>query len=140
MVIIKLFEPDCDSGELDEAHEVGEQLVVSGRDAAELVEEALDDVALLIEVGVIATFEGPVALWRDDHLAAGFCDPVAEMIGVVALVGDRDVCGEAVDQFMREGDVVALPWRTDQVKQIGFGIAIVPPRPSPERAAFRSIP
>ena len=54
MVIIELFEPDGDGGEFDKADEVGEQLVVSGRDAAELfelVEEALDDVALLVEVG-----------------------------------------------------------------------------------------
>ena len=53
-----LLEPDSDSSEFDEAHEVGEQLVVSGRDAPELfelVEEALDDVALLVQVGVVGT-------------------------------------------------------------------------------------
>jgi hypothetical protein len=36
------------------------------------------------------------------------------MIGVVALVGDCDVCDEAVDQLVRKGDVVALPWRSNQ--------------------------
>jgi hypothetical protein len=45
------------------------------------------------------------------------------MIGVVAFVGDRDVGGEAVDQFMRKGDVVALPWRTDQAHRIAERIA-----------------
>ena len=45
------------------------------------------------------------------------------MIGVVALVGDRDVCGEAVDQVVREGDVVALPWRADQAHRIAERIA-----------------
>ena len=49
---ILLFEPDGDSGEFDEAHEVLEELVVSRCDAAErleLVEKALDDVARLVE-------------------------------------------------------------------------------------------
>ena len=55
--------------------------------------------------------------------AAGLCDPVAEMIGVVALVGDRHVGGEALDQFVGEGDVVALAWRTDQAHRIAERIA-----------------
>ena len=40
------------------------------------------------------------------------------MIGVVALVGDCDVWGEALDQFEREGDVVALARRADQAHGI----------------------
>jgi hypothetical protein len=50
VVPILLFEPDGDSGEFDEAHEVGEQLVVACGDAEdllELVEEALNDVRSL---------------------------------------------------------------------------------------------
>jgi hypothetical protein len=31
------------------------------------------------------------------------------VVGIVALVGDRHVCDEAVDEIVREGDVVALP-------------------------------
>ena len=67
---ILLFEPDGDSGEFDEAHEVGEQLVVACGDAAELlelVEEALNDVALLIEFGVIGTLERAVPLGRNNR-------------------------------------------------------------------------
>jgi hypothetical protein len=45
------------------------------------------------------------------------------MIGVVALVGDRDVRGEALDQLMGEGDVVALAWRADQAHRIAQSIA-----------------
>ena len=45
------------------------------------------------------------------------------MIGVVALVGDRDVRGEALDQLVREGDVVALSWRADQAHRISQRIA-----------------
>ena len=137
---ILLFEPDCDGGEFDEAHEVGEQLVVAGCDAAELfelVEEALDDVALLVEFGVIGTLERAVPLGRNDRLAAAFSDLVAQVIGVVALVGDRDVRGEAVDQVVRESDVVALAGRADQAHRIAQRIAaawilvLKPPRDRP---------
>jgi hypothetical protein len=56
-------------------------------------------------------------------LGAAFSDLVAQMIGVVALVGDRGVRGEALDQLMREGDVVALAWRADQAHRIAERIA-----------------
>ena len=36
--------------------------VANAAELFELVEEALDDVALLVEVGVVATFDDPVAL------------------------------------------------------------------------------
>ncbi len=116
------MEPDCDSGEFDEAHEVFEELVVTGRDAAELfelIEEALDDVALLVEFGVVRPFEGAVSFRRNDDLAADLHDPVAQVISVVALVGDDGLCGEALDQFVGKGDVVALPRRADQAHRIG---------------------
>ena len=45
------------------------------------------------------------------------------MISVVALVGDGDVCGEALDQLVREGDVVALARRADQAHRIAERIA-----------------
>jgi hypothetical protein len=45
------------------------------------------------------------------------------LIGVVALVGDRDVRGEAFDKFVSEGDVVALAWRADQPHRIAKRIA-----------------
>jgi hypothetical protein len=53
---------------------------VSRCDTAELfqlVEEALDDIALLVEFGVVGTFECPVSFGRNDALAVGSRDPVA---------------------------------------------------------------
>ena len=47
---------------------------------------------------------------RDDDLASSFCDLLRQLIGVVALIGDRDVGFEAVDKLVRKGDIVALPW------------------------------
>jgi hypothetical protein len=46
-----------------------------------------------------------------------------KVIGVVALVGDGDVRGEAFDQLVSEGDVVALAWRADQAHRIAQRIA-----------------
>jgi hypothetical protein len=44
------------------------------------------------------------------------------MIGVIALVGDRGAGVEAVDEITREGDVVALTWRSDQSDRIAEGV------------------
>ena len=52
-----------------------------------------------------------------------FSDLVAQMIGVVAFVGDCEVGGEAFDQLVREGDVVALAWRADQAHRVAKRIA-----------------
>jgi hypothetical protein len=63
----QLFEPDYDGGKFDEAPEVDKQLVISRRDPAELfelVEEALDEVAFLIEFGVVGTLDFAVPLGR----------------------------------------------------------------------------
>ncbi len=40
------------------------------------------------------------------------------MVGIVALVADRGARIEAIDEFMREGDVVALPRRADQAERV----------------------
>jgi hypothetical protein len=125
-VTILLFEPDSDSGKSDETHEVDEQLVVSGGDTAELfelVEEALDDVALLVEIDVVGTLDLAVSFRRDDDLCAGLGHPVDEMVGIIALVGDGRARDEAVDKIMRKGDVIALPRSPDQADRIAQRIA-----------------
>ena len=72
---------------------------------------------MTVEVGVVGALDGSIAFRRDDDFASSFSDPVAQMIGVVALVGDHGVSFEAVDQFVREGDVVALSWRAEAGKR-----------------------
>ena len=117
MVTIYLFEPDCDGCEFGEAHEVGEEFVVSCGDASEvfeLVEESLDDVALLVERGVISAFGFPVSLGRNDDLGAIFGDPIAQMVGVVSFVCDCRLCVETLDESVCKSDIVALARRADQ--------------------------
>jgi hypothetical protein len=45
------------------------------------------------------------------------------VIGVVALVGDRDVGDEALDELVGESDVVALTWRAEQAHRVAERIA-----------------
>jgi hypothetical protein len=59
-----------------------------------LVEEAFDDITLLVEFCVVRALKGAIALRRDDDLTAGFGDLLAEMIRVIAFVGDRDFGSE----------------------------------------------
>jgi hypothetical protein len=125
-VTILLFEPESDSGEFDEAHEVGEQLVVSSGDTTELlelVEETLDDVAFFVEIDVIRALDPAVSFRRDDGFCAGLGDLLDKMISVIALVGDHHVRSETVDKIVCEGDVVALPGRADQTDRIAKTIA-----------------
>lgn len=88
----------------------------------ELVEEALDAIALLVEVVVVGSRTGAVLSWRDDDLGAGGRNPFDQVVRVVALVGDGYLGGEAVDEFMREGDVVALSGRADQAERQAEGL------------------
>lgn len=78
---------------MDESHEIGTELVVAGGDAPELfelVEEALDIVALAVEC------LGPTeALFAPDHVGnvgdgAASLDVDSQAIGVIGLVGDDD--------------------------------------------------
>ena len=92
----------------------------------ELVEEALDPVALFVEGGVVGALIRAVALGRDDDLPSRLGDPLDEMIGVVSLVGNGGFGLDAVDELVREGDVVALPGRGNQAngkaQSLGGGV------------------
>lgn len=89
----------------------------------ELVEETLDAIALFVQLGIVDAPALAVSLWRDDDLRTRCRDPVAQMVGVVALVGQEGVGFDPFDKFVRQGDVVALPRTGDQAdrKTEGFG-------------------
>jgi hypothetical protein len=75
----------------DEAHDIGEEFVISGRDAPELfqLEEALDEIAFFVEINVVRALDFAVAFWRDDDFASTFDNLIVQVIGVVAFVGDH---------------------------------------------------
>lgn len=65
---------------------------------------------------------GSIAPGRDDDLGPGAGDPLGKVVGIVALVGDGDFGGEAVDEIVGEGDVVALAGRADQADRQAEGL------------------
>ena len=105
------MEPYSDGCEFDEAHEVGEQLVVSGCHPSELLEfgeEALDAIALFVEFAVVVPLRLSITLGRDNDSGSSFFDPVAQMISVIALVSEDGLRFEAVDEVVCQSNVVAL--------------------------------
>jgi hypothetical protein len=125
-VTILLFKPDSDGGEFDEAHEVDEQFVVSGGDTTELfklIEEALDDIALLVEIYVVGTLELAVSFRRNDGFGAVLGDRFDEVVGIIALIGDRYARRDAIDKIMRKSDVIALSGSADQTDRIAESVA-----------------
>jgi hypothetical protein len=74
-------------------------------------------------MGVVDALNFAVSLGRDDDPGACFSNFVAQVIGVVALVGNHGPSVEPVDKIMRDGDVIALPRRGDQTDRIAERIA-----------------
>ena len=104
-----MSEPEASGSEGDCREEVSGELVVACGDAAEvfeLVEEALDEIALAIEFGIDGTLDLAVALGRDVRPRAVLGDDLEDGAGIVAAVGDG-VAGrpDAVDQ-RRHGGLV----------------------------------
>lgn len=58
-----------------------------------------------------------VAFRRNDDVSTGFSDLVAQMIGIIALVGNRSRSLDAIDEIVSKGDVVTLSGRRDQTNR-----------------------
>ena len=74
-------------------------------------------------MGVVGALELAISLRRDDGFGSRFSDPVAQVVGIITLVGDRGADLEAVDKFMCEGNVVTLAGAGDQTDRIAERIA-----------------
>lgn len=109
--------PEAERGEVEAGEVVGGEAVVTGGDAAELLElsdGALDAVAQLVEDGVEGARPGHAGSLRDDRLGPARLDGVEDGVGVVCLVGDDVSGGQAVDQRQRLGGVTALAGGEDE--------------------------
>jgi hypothetical protein len=60
------------------------------------------------------TLDFAVPLRRNDDFGSRFSDLFVQMVGVIALVGNRGANLEAIDKIVSKGDVVALPGAGDQ--------------------------
>jgi len=89
----------------------------------DLVEEALDKVASLIEMLRETDWVFSVAFGRDVRPGAPFGDGVAQGVGVVALVSQQHrVLGQTRDQFRRAFDIALLPGREFELQRTTFSV------------------
>ena len=95
---------ECDSGE-----EVSAELVVSGGDAAEILEAAegvFDQMTLLVAGFVVSDFAFAIGPARDHRNGSGFAKAFAQGVGVIAFVGDQISQADGpFDQIVGNGDV-----------------------------------
>jgi hypothetical protein len=89
----------------------------------ELVEEALDEISLLVKMSVVRPLNLAVSLWRNDNLAALPGDLLVQMIGIVTFVCESCCRFKSVDEFVRAGDVVFLSWAANEPDWIAKRIA-----------------
>ena len=115
-----MSDPESDGSECDCGEEVSCELVVSGGDGSEvleLVEEALDEVALAVDVGIDGALDLAVALGWDVRGGAVGRDKLEDGAGIVAAVGDGVARrGEAGEQ-RRDSRLVGGLARAEQEAQ-----------------------
>jgi len=90
---------------------VGWQAIVSGGDAAELLELAdgpLDAVAVLVDGGIEVARSRHAGALRDDRSGADRLGMVEDGVTVISLVGDDVAGSEAVEQGQRIGGIAGL--------------------------------
>jgi hypothetical protein len=86
---------------LDHGEEVLSQFIVTGSDAAEMLqlgEEALDEVSLTVKPCAEVRFRRPVGLGRDVGKRPPVAERRADAIGIVCLVCEHDRTGDNVIQ------------------------------------------
>lgn len=107
---------------MDEGEEGRGEFIVAGGDPSELfefVEKAFDEIAFLVEVGVVVALDDAVAFGWDDRDFAG----VEDVVGVVSLVGDECVDGKSLNEVEGLGIVAGLTGSQDEAQGIAQGIA-----------------
>ena len=91
---------------MNSGEEIARELVVSGGDAAEVLEPAeaaFDDVTPLVDALVEGMDDDTVGLVGDDRGCASFDDVGPQFVTVVAFVGDEGARGRRLRQHVRRG-------------------------------------
>lgn len=97
----QLPEPDHHGGDADHRQEGLSGFVVARRDAAEVfdfVDKAFDEMAFLVEVGIVGGSLSAGAVRRDHSDHAAGVEVRSQGIGVEGRVGDQDLDGQPADE------------------------------------------
>src|SRR5215831_4225600 len=103
---------------MNEGQEVPGGLLVARRHPAvllDLIPKALCQVPILVALLVVRALLLAVGQRRDHRLRAPGPDRPDQLLAVVALVGDRDLEGHALDQLLPLADVGLLPRRQEEL-------------------------
>lgn len=106
---------------MNERQERFGEFVVSRGDAPELLEtgeEALDQIAIAVEMTIEVARRKPIGSGWNHCFGASRFDPGHEVIGVVSLVGDDCLTGQALDQCRGMVDIGDLPGRENHPQRI----------------------
>ena len=99
---------------MNSGQEIAGELVVSGRDAAEVLEPtkaALDDVSAFIGTLVEGMDDDAVGFVGDDGLGAATYDFAAKVVAVIPFVAEERAHGRRERQnIRRRNDIRILPW------------------------------
>ena len=88
----------------------------------ELVEESLDAVSKFVGLFVVRDVDLSVPLGRDDHFDFCLLDDLAEVIGVISLVGDHAARGLPIQQVSCGGTVVGFTASQDETQWSACGV------------------
>src|SRR5664279_5694009 len=103
---------------MQEGHVAASKLFVSGGNAPKMFdacEEALDQIAVLVQMRIVEPEFLSVGTWRDDRLGTAGLDALNQGVGVVALVGDHRIGSDVGDQIGGEIDIGDLARTQDPV-------------------------
>jgi len=99
---------------MNSGQEISGELVISGGDAAEVLEPAkaaLDDVSAFVSAFVEAMDDDAVGLVGDDGLGAETDDVAAKVVAVIPFVGEESAHGRRERQnIWRRRDVGIVAW------------------------------
>jgi hypothetical protein len=88
----------------------------------DLVDEPLDQVALLVEVLVVRDGSRAGAIRRDDGLGARICNGGSKAVGIVTLVSEQVFEGKTLDQALCLTDIGDLTCRQDKADRIAESV------------------
>src|SRR4029077_20463653 len=80
-----------------------------------LIEKALDEVALTVEREIALSLGLAVGFWGNDRRDFPLCKAVDQRIGIVSLVCDQGFRIGIFNQVLRANQIVGLPRREHQI-------------------------
>ena len=110
---------------MQECHVIGIELFVSGSNTTKVLdarEEALDQIAILVQVRVVGAELLSIGARGDDCLGAAGLDVLNQGIGIVALVGYYRIGANVRDQLGGSLDISELTRTEDQAQRIAKSI------------------